>query len=599
MPFIEINGAQLYYQVHGQPQPGRAPIVLIHGSTLTGRADWAALAPLLAANYHVIVPDCRGHGQSSNPNQTYSFKEMAADTAALVRALGCDRAHIIGHSNGGNVALVTLLEHPAVVQTCVPQAANAYVSQDLIDKEPAVFDPERVARERPEWRDEMIELHGPTHGPDYWRELLRLTVQETVSQPNYTPADLARVRRPMLVVQGADDSVNAPMRHAQFIAEHIPDSEFWIPNGVGHNVHKEAPLEWLRRVLDFLERRGDEANDGLYRLRRARYSDRRETVFEVRAVPGPGGARLTGQVLTPEQREAARAASGARAADEVRLLLPDAPHAIVQRAVTDVRRQPGRLNERVSQALIGESARILSETDGWKLVRLDRDGYIGWVQRGDLLALPDNEISAYQDSAEVLILAELAQVFDEPSLTHRPAGRLPFGTAFPAAGRAEGWTALRLPDGRTAWARNLDLLPLNQRPQPDAAGIEYTLELMRGFLTVPYLWGGRSPYGFDCSGYAGTFWGFMGISLRRDADQQFADGEVIHAAPRPGDLLFFGGEDDPHNREITHVAISLGGDEIIHANATANGVSYNSLNPDSRLYRQWLRDHLAGVRRYA
>ena len=70
-------------------------------------------------------------------------------TAALVRALGYERAHIIGHSNGGNVALVTLLEHPEVVQTCIPQAANAYVTPYLIDREPAVFDPERVARSYP------------------------------------------------------------------------------------------------------------------------------------------------------------------------------------------------------------------------------------------------------------------------------------------------------------------------------------------------------------------------------------------------------------------------------------------------------------------
>ena len=61
--------------------------------------------------------------------------------------LGYQRAHVIGHSNGGNVALVTLLEHPDVIQTCIPQAANAYVTPYLIDREPAVFDPDRVARE--------------------------------------------------------------------------------------------------------------------------------------------------------------------------------------------------------------------------------------------------------------------------------------------------------------------------------------------------------------------------------------------------------------------------------------------------------------------
>ncbi len=151
MAQIEINGAQIYYETFGQDRPGQAPVLLIHGSTSTGKEDWELVAPLLARRRRVIVPDCRGHGRSSNPNLSYSFTEMAADMAALVRALGYQRAHVIGHSNGGNVALVVLMEHPEVVQSAVPQAANAYVSPDLVEKEPAIFDPERVAREAPAW----------------------------------------------------------------------------------------------------------------------------------------------------------------------------------------------------------------------------------------------------------------------------------------------------------------------------------------------------------------------------------------------------------------------------------------------------------------
>jgi pimeloyl-ACP methyl ester carboxylesterase len=213
LPFIEINGANIYFETFGADRSAsrRAPIVLIHGSTNTGQADWHAIAPLLATQYRVIVPDCRGHGQSRNPNLSYSFKELADDTAALIRALGYARAHIVGHSNGGNVALVTLLEHPEVVQTCIPQAANAFVTPYLIDREPGVFDPERVAREDPGWMNEMIALHGPTHGPDYWRDLLQLTLREIITEPNYTPVDLAQVQRAVLVIQGANDGSTRPI----------------------------------------------------------------------------------------------------------------------------------------------------------------------------------------------------------------------------------------------------------------------------------------------------------------------------------------------------------------------------------------------------
>lgn len=256
MPHNEINGANIYYQSYGDDKQHRLPIVLIHGSTIDSHTDWDSIAPELARHHKVFAPDCRGHGRSSNPNMSYSFKELAEDVAAFVRAMGYESAHIIGHSNGGNVALVTMMEHPEVAQTCIPQAANAYVTRYLIEREPKVFDPDRVAREATGWMNEMITLHGEVNGKDYWRELLWLTMKEIISEPNYSPADLARVDRPTLVIMGAEDSVNAPDEHAQYIANNIPNAELWIPEKTGHNVHLERREEWVAKVLDFLERHG-------------------------------------------------------------------------------------------------------------------------------------------------------------------------------------------------------------------------------------------------------------------------------------------------------------------------------------------------------
>lgn len=256
MPYIDINDAHIYYQSYGQDRTDQAPIVLIHGSTNDSHNDWDSVAPSLAGHYKVFAPDCRGHGKSNNPNMSYSFKELADDVVAFVQAMGYERAHIIGHSNGGNVALVTLMEHPEIIQTCIPQAANAYVTRYLIEREPVVFDPERVARESPEWRDEMIALHEETNGKGYWREMLWLTMKEIISEPNYAPFELARVDKPAMVIMGAKDTVNAPDEHAQYIANHISGAELWIPEDTGHSVHKEREQEWIDKVLDFLKRRG-------------------------------------------------------------------------------------------------------------------------------------------------------------------------------------------------------------------------------------------------------------------------------------------------------------------------------------------------------
>lgn len=256
MPYIEINGAKIYYNVYGEDKPGQAPIILIHGSTNDSHSDWDSVIPGIEGHYKVFAPDCRGHGRSNNPQMSYSFKELSNDVAAFVHAMGYKCAHIIGHSNGGNVALVTLMEHPDVVQTCIPQAANAYVTRYLIEREPKVFDPDRVMREAPDWMSEMIALHEAANGEGYWRDLLWMTMKEIISEPNYAPFELARVGRPTFVIMGADDKVNAPDEHAQYIANNISNAELWIPEGTGHNVHKERQEEWVKRVLDFLERRG-------------------------------------------------------------------------------------------------------------------------------------------------------------------------------------------------------------------------------------------------------------------------------------------------------------------------------------------------------
>lgn len=613
MPYKEINGASLYYETFGQEKPGKAPIVLIHGATGTGRSNWSVVAPLLGRDYYVVAPDCRGHGKSSNPNHSYTFKEMAADTAALVRALGYERAHIIGHSNGGNVATVILLEHPEVVQTAILQAANAWVSPDLVEKEPPLFDPDRVKRDSPDWMNRLIDLHSDTHGPEYWRELLVLTVNEIIREPNYTPEDLRAVRRPTLVIQGEKDSVNAPYKHAQYIARYVPAAELWLPAHIGHTVHDEILFQWMEKVLDFLKRRGEEENDSIYRLGQKLYADRRVWIFNVHAQPfNPDGQDeiesllLTGQTLTGEQRQAVLDLFPGRALeDKIQVLLAEStPWALVTRGVTDLRREPRRLSERFSQALLGEAVRILEEGGDWIKVRLENDGYIGWMQESALHRCEKTQVDRFRDTCNHLIIEETAAVFDS-SVNGNEIGKLPFGVSVPVIDREKGMAGLRLPNGSCWWVDEKALLPLSNRPQPTMEGISRALDRIQGFMGVPYLWGGRTPFGFDCSGLASTFWGFMGVQLPRDADQQSKIGTPVEAQILPGDLLFFGesredtlpGEPGGEAHKITHVTISLGGSQFIHATGSRDCVTVNSIDPENPAYSEWLEKHLVCVRR--
>jgi hypothetical protein len=240
-------------------------------------------------------------------------------------------------------------------------------------------------------------------------------------------------------------------------------------------------------------------------------------------------------------------------------------------------------------------------------VRLERDGCTGWVHARALHPCSPGEAEAYLRDCNALVSTELLPAFHHLAplipggasmVGTGEAGRLPFGVALPVVAQQGLWSAVRLPGGAQWWVSNI-LLPLASRPAPDAPGIAFTLELMKRCVGVPYLAGGRTPFGFDDAGFAQTLWGFMGVNMPRCAAEQFEAGRPVEGVPQPGDLVFFGEPEGPGGRSISHVAISLGGDDLIHANRYTWSVAIHSLNESSSLYHAWLCDHLVGVRRFA
>ncbi len=434
MSHIQVNGAQIHYDLFAWQRchMGGAPLILIHGAAGTGASAWSEVAPLLARHYQVIVPDCRGHGRSTNPGHGYAFREMAADLVELVRRLGHTRAHWVGHGHGGRVALVALLEYPEVVQTCILQATPSQVTQELAYTWLDLFDPNRLAVLAPERAESLMALHSSMHGALYWRELLQATLEETLLQPGYARDDLALIRRPVLVIQGALDEVFGSEANGRWLARQIPGAEAWFPSAAGHDVQRDQLWPWCEHVFDFLARRGDDANNALDSLARACFDDPRTTVFSVHAEElapeprrgrssviaptfaeqatsealegevwwdAPAPLRLVGQVLVDGQREAALAAVKAIAwpsasiSDEVQVLLNDhTPWALANAVVADLRRLPDGNAERISQLLPGETVRLLYESDGWAHVWAEADGYVGWVEGAALWPCPDSGV---------------------------------------------------------------------------------------------------------------------------------------------------------------------------------------------------------------
>ncbi len=233
--------------------------------------------------------------------------------------------------------------------------------------------------------------------------------------------------------------------------------------------------------------------------------------------------------------------------------------------------------EQVTQALLGAPLTLLEPTPRWVRVRMD-DEYEGWISRSHL-APP------FAEAREQVAITDLWV-----NLRPRPDYRMPvrqvacIGTRLPLAERQPGWLAVALPAGGIGWLeeqRGRIGAPDEPCSPPEPAAL---LTTARRFMGVPYLWGGCSPFGLDCSGFVQLVYRLHGILLPRDADQQAQMGVPIPVRAAdvdqrrglaPGDAVFFGAAEEPGR--ITHVGLALGDGAFIHA-AGSDQVRVNGLD---------------------
>ena len=243
-----INGIEIGYEVRGDGEP----LLLLHGFTGSG-GDWAHVFDLedLARRYRLVIPDARGHGRSTNPTGTFTHRQHALDTLALLDHLGIARCKAVGASLGGNTLLHMATRQPDRLAAMVLVSATPYFPPAARTIMATMSD---EGRSPEEW-EAMRARH--TRGDDQIRALWRQAnaFKDSYDDMTFTPPHLATIRARALIVAGDRDPLY-PVELALEMYRAIPNAALWVVPGGGHGpIYGPAEKQaFAREALGFLAR---------------------------------------------------------------------------------------------------------------------------------------------------------------------------------------------------------------------------------------------------------------------------------------------------------------------------------------------------------
>jgi hypothetical protein len=218
-------------------------------------------------------------------------------------------------------------------------------------------------------------------------------------------------------------------------------------------------------------------------------------------------------------------------------------------SVVAVRKEPSHKSEMTTQLLFGELFEITEKTSGWIRVKLTFDGYEGWVNDKQYLPLFNESFEKLHDFGSTITLDIVQVLVNETKNYLIP---VVLGSSLPFVAN----NTFYIDEHKYSFDGTV-------RQAKEEVTHERIVENAYMYLNAPYLWGGRSPFGIDCSGLVQMVYKLSGVKLPRDANQQSTQGMAVNFLEEalPGDLAFF----DNTEGNIIHTGIILSNNQIIHA----------------------------------
>ena len=266
MPTIRANGLDIVYDVHG----AGPPLVLLHGATSIGRADFAAQIPRFSKEFELIVPDARGHGRTRwDAADGFRYDWLVDDLAAFVDAIGLQVFDLVGFSMGAMTALLYAARGAGGASGAAGTGGAAgaggasarlrslTVVGITTEREPRtsvgrrLMDPARADREDPAWVAELGRRHDEGQGVGAWRRLLPAIAADIAAQPLLTPRDLHRIDVPTLVACGDRDPF-VPVDHAWGLRRLLADGRLLVVPDCGHEIMSRRPGLFNEALAGFL-----------------------------------------------------------------------------------------------------------------------------------------------------------------------------------------------------------------------------------------------------------------------------------------------------------------------------------------------------------